>query len=80
VTYFEFWSLRLDELVRLLARKADILVLVMDNLRLMYNDVFPQILNRLVPDPALQEKVAHFNQKREERDARVAEEKRREEE
>jgi CRP-like cAMP-binding protein len=64
ITYMEVWVYRLEDLVKLIARKTDIRLIILDKLEKEFRDRFPRVLERIVPDEALRQSVIEFNQAR----------------
>jgi hyperpolarization activated cyclic nucleotide-gated potassium channel 2 len=64
VTYTDAWIYRMESFVKLLSRKADIRMLVLDRFAAIAQDQFGEILETLVPDPELRASVTDFNRRR----------------
>jgi hypothetical protein len=64
ITYMETWYYKLSELVDLIARKADIRLMVLESLEAEFGDRFPTVLKRVVPNDELRQAVIEFNAER----------------
>jgi hyperpolarization activated cyclic nucleotide-gated potassium channel 2 len=64
VTYADAWVYRMEHFVKLLHRRADIRMVVLDRFAALAPDQFSEILEVLVPDPELRARVVEFNRRR----------------